>query len=608
MAFLPMVLIGVGAGGAKDLSYLKDRRMLKAYGLTEEGIRLMESSADAESAAAMLRSIRDNPKLRDPGSAEAKAAMAELSAALAAQAESAKANGGMATVRRRGAGFEVRDRRGKSLGRTEDFGEAWKLKTLYDMPDALFADESEAGGAGNKVDPMSPAAMKWEDASGEQATHDNAALDAVASRFKGKDGAGGVTLRVVNWIGNRGAVAGVAGEAGAGGAETAPGAERGQAAVAGLAGFVSTFEQAFGKRVVFFRASKEIRQNGFFLPWEANTIWINADANAPAQAIAGHEFSHSIKAQNPKLWEKVRALVAQVAPMPDSYREGRAKDYDASRIEEEWVSDAIGQHFDQPIFWEKLREVAGKRGMEAEFKGFVQTVLDWLDKFVMRFRRVLNNDADATTLRDVEDLRDGLAEMLVDYVAEMPEGGYPGIVSGAMRDSAMFESVTDETPAEQVAAVRSKYEGTAGWMKAPNGKATNLTERQWLAVRTENFKRWFGDWENDPENASRALDENGEPVVVWRADRKHLRAFGAGPASGHWGRTGWFDAWYFTDSKALADRDRRGHYMTAHTRGFFLNLRKPVEADAGGATGTRFLDALDEARAGGGGGAIISNV
>ena len=36
----------------------------------------------------------------------------------------------------------------------------------------------------------------------------------------------------------------------------------------------------------------------------------------------------------------------------------------------------------------------------------------------------------------------------------------------------------------------------AGWMKAPNGKPTKLTERQWVQVRTPAFKKWFGDWEN----------------------------------------------------------------------------------------------------------------
>jgi len=34
-----------------------------------------------------------------------------------------------------------------------------------------------------------------------------------------------------------------------------------------------------------------------------------------------------------------------------------------------------------------------------------------------------------------------------------------------------------------------------GWMKAPNGEPTKLTERQWVLVRTPAFKKWFGDWE-----------------------------------------------------------------------------------------------------------------
>lgn len=48
---------------------------------------------------------------------------------------------------------------------------------------------------------------------------------------------------------------------------------------------------------------------------------------------------------------------------------------------------------------------------------------------------------------------------------------------------------------KQYEEVKSKYVGTPLWMKAPNGKPTNLTEEQWIEVRTPNFKRWFGDWE-----------------------------------------------------------------------------------------------------------------
>ena len=46
------------------------------------------------------------------------------------------------------------------------------------------------------------------------------------------------------------------------------------------------------------------------------------------------------------------------------------------------------------------------------------------------------------------------------------------------------------------------------FMKAPNGKPTNLNEKQWLQVRTKTFKKWFGDWEKAPANASKIVDEN----------------------------------------------------------------------------------------------------
>ena len=60
---------------------------------------------------------------------------------------------------------------------------------------------------------------------------------------------------------------------------------------------------------------------------------------------------------------------------------------------------------------------------------------------------------------------------------------------------------------------KAKADGT--YMKAPNGQPSNLNELQWAQVRTKAFKDWFGDWENDPENASKVVDENREPKVMY---------------------------------------------------------------------------------------------
>ena len=50
---------------------------------------------------------------------------------------------------------------------------------------------------------------------------------------------------------------------------------------------------------------------------------------------------------------------------------------------------------------------------------------------------------------------------------------------------------------------------------APNGKPSNLNATQYEQVRTPAFKEWFGDWENDPVNASKVVDENGEPKIMY---------------------------------------------------------------------------------------------
>ena len=54
-----------------------------------------------------------------------------------------------------------------------------------------------------------------------------------------------------------------------------------------------------------------------------------------------------------------------------------------------------------------------------------------------------------------------------------------------------------------------------GGLVAPNGKNSNLDEEQYKLVRTPQFKAWFGDWENDPQNASKVVDDNGEPLVMY---------------------------------------------------------------------------------------------
>lgn len=56
-------------------------------------------------------------------------------------------------------------------------------------------------------------------------------------------------------------------------------------------------------------------------------------------------------------------------------------------------------------------------------------------------------------------------------------------------------SVDEEVYSPEMQSIKDKAIADGTFMKAPNGKPTNLNERQWLQVRTKNFINWFGDWE-----------------------------------------------------------------------------------------------------------------
>ena len=146
-----------------------------------------------------------------------------------------------------------------------------------------------------------------------------------------------------------------------------------------------------------------------------------------------------------------------------------------------------------------------------------------------------------------------------------------------------LESGDNKTEAErQMAEVRAKYEGADQWLKAPNGKPTKLNERQWLQVRTENFKNWFGDWENDPKNASKVVDENGEPMVVYHGSQsdKPFHVFGEDKASSqgsylHESQK----AYFFADYKTAKNYEYTPKDPTREPMAVFLRAKDPMSID-----------------------------
>lgn len=106
---------------------------------------------------------------------------------------------------------------------------------------------------------------------------------------------------------------------------------------------------------------------------------------------------------------------------------------------------------------------------------------------------------------------------------------------------------------------------------ASNGKPSNLNPLQYSMVRSKTFKSWFGDWENDPKNASKIVDENNEPLVCYHGSSADFLIFDPtiGKNAQYFG-----DGFYFSNDSLDAS-----HYASNNIGGnimpVFLNIKNP---------------------------------
>lgn len=111
---------------------------------------------------------------------------------------------------------------------------------------------------------------------------------------------------------------------------------------------------------------------------------------------------------------------------------------------------------------------------------------------------------------------------------------------------------------------------------APNGNPSNLTPEQYKLVRTPEFKAWFGDWENDPENSSKIIDENGEPKVMYHGTRNSFNVFDI-EKSGESNTVARVGFW-FTPNKLFAENFAEGTWYGKNdvvAIPVFLNIKNP---------------------------------
>lgn len=115
----------------------------------------------------------------------------------------------------------------------------------------------------------------------------------------------------------------------------------------------------------------------------------------------------------------------------------------------------------------------------------------------------------------------------------------------------------------------------------------NVNRRIDHFTKSQQFTRWFGDWQNDPEKASKIVNKDGTPKIMYHGSPAQFSAFDKKKAksSGLYGR-----GFYFTDSDSHAK-------TYGNTYAVYLDVKTPLSE--GSATVTtkqirKYLEAVAE--------------
>lgn len=89
-----------------------------------------------------------------------------------------------------------------------------------------------------------------------------------------------------------------------------------------------------------------------------------------------------------------------------------------------------------------------------------------------------------------------------------------------------LSTLIDEAENSDIRFSRNEELTEERYNQAKSKGETELTFKQWQQVRSPEFKAWFGDWENDPKNSSKVINqETGEPLVVYHGTGREFNTF-----------------------------------------------------------------------------------
>ncbi len=262
---------------------------------------------------------------------------------------------------------------------------------------------------------------------------------------------------------------------------------------------------ALGLRVRFVDAVRTAAgglANADIIGNEVRIAWSKRDK--AISFLVGHEFTHRMQELSPKEYasfkESVKAYMgderwnALVAKTRSTYEAHNAREM--ARAEAEHRAPRLLQYSVELIEDEVVADFAGELNEDANaLAAFAEKLAEkpsTLKAVIAVLRDILNKLKGLVAGAEAQRLANMLSKFEELYRASASRTTEGQTQNEARHSISAIELA--EIEAERKSIIETaKANGT--YLKAPNGKDTNLTPEQWVEVRTKRFKAWFGDWE-----------------------------------------------------------------------------------------------------------------
>lgn len=252
--------------------------------------------------------------------------------------------------------------------------------------------------------------------------------------------------------------------------------------------------------------------NGFVDPENGRIYMDDArmNANTPIHEF-GHIWTGVLEAQFPVAHKKLIDAVKRDKKAMDAVRNDPA--YKHLKTDEQIADEALARFIGDKGEQKFLKE----EGLSDKERSIRQRIFDEIQRIWEGIKKYLGKDNkdirkwtseqwNKATLNDLTEAitgellggknieKKGVDSKIEQQQKELGVSFHLLNESDFNADGTVKQSVLEAIAKEEADIVsRAKADGT--YMKAPNGKKSNLNEKQWVQVRTQRFKDWFGDWE-----------------------------------------------------------------------------------------------------------------